>query len=208
VVLNVSNGVSDAVSSAKVEVLEPNISMTESQNPDNDFVEITNNSNREVNIAGYKILYGSKNFIIAQDTILSANSNIKIPLQISGQEKISLTYPNGTNLVDTISEKEKENEISYIKSQIDTIENKIALLRKPEDIVINSQNVEVAQGEQIKVAEDTRSINGVKDESVQVEENTQVKNSTSTAESTKEVSQSFIESLLATPRKIFDFIKW
>ncbi len=208
VVLNVSNGVNDAVSSAKVEVLEPNISITNSQNPGNNFVEITNNSNREVNLAGYRIIYGAKNFLIAQDTILSANSNIKIPLQISGQEKISFTYPNGTNLVDTISDGEKEKEISYIKSQIDTIKNKIAELKTTESIAPVSETQNITKEDQIKIAEDARThLDVPKDESVQVEENSQASNS-STTESTINKNQNFIESLLAAPKKIFDFIKW
>lgn len=207
VVLNVFDGASSAVSSAKVEVLEPNVSISTSENSENNFVQISNNSNREINIEGYRILYGTKNFGIAQDTILSPNSSIKIPLQISGQEKISLTYPNGVNIADAISDTEKENKIADIKSQVLEIENKIAELNKNEIVVQAPEGQNLSQDEQVMVAEDERPTEVAKDESVQVEDGVNSATTTVT-DPIAQTNQSFFDSLLSTPKKIFDFIKW
>ncbi|MEI8337800.1 MAG: PKD domain-containing protein [bacterium] len=209
VVLNVTNGITDAVSSSKIEVVEPNISLTFSGGQGNSFAQINNNSNKEMNLAGYRIAYGTRSLIIPQDTIISANSNIKIPLQISGEEKVSLAYPNGSEIATAISETSKNAEIAEIKSQIDVIENKIALINKTENVASVASVPDLLATDilptEMKNSEDTRIANAIRDESVKIED---VQASSTVVESEVQRSPSFFDSLLSTPKKIFDFLKW
>ena len=209
VVLNVTNGMTDAVSSSKVEVLEPKVSLSFSQGQGGDFVQINNDSNKEMNVAGYRISYGLKSLVIPQDTIVSPNSNIKIPLQISNQDKVSLAYPNGSEISTIISEAEKNSKIALIQTQVDVIKSLIAEINKKENTnqIVEVQNLPEPEIAQTANEEDVRIADAVRDESVKVED-VQSSVSTSTVQITKEENKNFLNTLLSTPKKIFDFIKW
>ncbi|MFA6464080.1 MAG: PKD domain-containing protein [Candidatus Paceibacterota bacterium] len=211
VVLNVSNGFADAVSSSKIEVLEPKVSLSFSQGQGGNFAQISNNSDKEMNLAGYRISYGARSLIIPQDTIVSANSNIKIPLQISETDKVSLAYPNGLDIAVIISGSKKNAEIANIQSQVTVIENKIAEINKTESAMQVVKNQDRTETEQIKNEEDTRIADAVRDESIRVEDGLFASTTEITAgENTKDMerNKNFIDTLLSTPKKIFDFIKW
>ncbi len=207
VVLNVTNGVTDAVSSSKIEVLEPKVSLSFSQGQSGNFAQVNNDSNKEMNLAGYRISYGAKSLIIPQDTIINSNSNIKIPLQISNQDKVSLAYPNGSDISSVISEAEKNSKIALIQSQVEIIRSLIAEIDKNKNTnqLAEAQNLpEVAQtGNE----EDIRIANAIRDESARVED-TQSSVSTSSIPIFKEENKSFLNTLLSTPKMIFEFIKW
>ncbi|MEI6479192.1 MAG: PKD domain-containing protein, partial [bacterium] len=204
VVLNVSNGVSDVVSVSKVEVLEPKVSFSFHKDISSSFAQISNDSSQEANLAGYKILYGTKEFVIPQDTILSANSNIKIPLLVLDQEKISLTYPNGTGLAEAISDTEKNARIAEISSKLSIIGNKIAEIRRSTDPVKFIGNKDITEDKQTKNIEDEAYVDDVEDRGIQDEKVEDIQNKGSVSQ----VGGSFFDTLLATPKKIFDLIKW
>ena len=207
VVLNVTNGITDAVSCSKIEVLEPKVSLSFSQGQAGNFAQINNDSNKEINLAGYKISYGTKSLIIPQDTIVSANSNIKIPLQISNQDKVSLSYPNGSDISVILSESEKNSKLAEIESQIDIIKKIIADIDKKENIAQIAQNQNLPKVTQTENEEDVRIADAIRDESVKIEDIEPLV-STSTISFPKEENKSFLDALLSTPKMIFEFIKW
>ena len=164
-------------------------------------------SSLKSSIAGYKISYGTKSLIIPQDTIVSANSNIKIPLQISNQDKVSLSYPNGSDISVILSESEKNSKLAEIESQIDIIKKIIADIDKKENIAQIAQNQNLPKVTQTENEEDVRIADAIRDESVKIEDIEPLV-STSTISFPKEENKSFLDALLSTPKMIFEFIKW
>lgn len=205
VILNVSTGFSDAVSAAKIEILDPNISVSFLKNSEDSFLQIINNSDREINLAGYRIFYGGKNLVISPDTILSANSSIKIPIQASNQEKILVTYPNGKKISEITTNLLDEIKVTEIKSQILDIQNKISELEEKAARTPDIQDFSQVGRIDIPVEQNQVEPTLTQDTTV---ENLPRAPSFDPSESTNQEPKNFLDTLLATPEEIFNFIKW
>lgn len=128
VVLNSSSGSDDAVDITKVEVIEAKVSAVYADQ----FVEISNRENFDINVGEWKILGNDKEYIVPRDTIISANGSIKIPLQILGAvgqgEKINILYPDSQQVFETarLSEKVKQEQIAEISAKLVAIQNQLS----------------------------------------------------------------------------------
>lgn len=64
------------------------------------YVEITNDSDKEQNLSGWRLQAGQKIYVFLVDTIISPKTSIKIPLQViklnnPDLQEITLAYPDG-----------------------------------------------------------------------------------------------------------------
>ena len=96
VVLNASCGEYKSISRTIVKVISPSVSLFVLPNND---LEIINKGKNEINIGGWKIKGGLRDFILSQDTIVSGNSKIIISREDIGENisnnQISLNNHTG-----------------------------------------------------------------------------------------------------------------
>jgi hypothetical protein len=96
VVLNASLGDSSAVTKIKVKILEPQVNLNfDGQRA----LEITNESNYELNIGGWILETADRRLILPRDTLIAKKSSIKISLYQSSlypaKEYVRLANPSG-----------------------------------------------------------------------------------------------------------------
>lgn len=108
VVLNASLGQSSSVTKIKVKIIEPEVSLSIGGA---EFVQITNNSNFELNVGGWILESADKRFVFPTDTLISKRSSIKVSTTQSDlyplKEYARLANPSGKilSVVQGISEK-------------------------------------------------------------------------------------------------------
>jgi hypothetical protein len=76
VILNSGYGGAEAVSRVEVKIVEAQVTIAEANQ---DFVEIANADDREVNIGSWALQSASSRFVLPFDTIIAAKSSIRIP---------------------------------------------------------------------------------------------------------------------------------
>lgn len=98
VVLNANQAdVNQAVSRTSVTAIEPEIRISQATP---EFIELQNNGKQEVNLSFWRLRHHDQEFIFPTDTIIAANSAIKLPAAISylrpdSPAALALVYPNG-----------------------------------------------------------------------------------------------------------------
>ncbi|MFP4539502.1 MAG: PKD domain-containing protein [Candidatus Paceibacterota bacterium] len=103
----------EAVSRVEVEVLEPEISITEA---DERMVTLFNSSEGEINLGEWRLKAGDDSFEIPQNTIISAEGELSLPRQVTEIEfkkgdSLELISPEG-GFNESFSEEEVESEES------------------------------------------------------------------------------------------------
>lgn len=99
VVLNVSSGEFSASDRISVEVLPANINISFVDNKNN-FIELFNQSDHELNLSLWRICSGNQFFTLPRDTIILPNNKLKLSsfltnLKLNDLSQIYLLYPNG-----------------------------------------------------------------------------------------------------------------
>jgi len=97
VVLNISSGEYSASDRILVKALPADIVISDANN---NFIELQNNSDYELNLSWWRIRSGENFFTIPKDTIVLPNSSLKISSKITGFYQndllqVFLLYPNG-----------------------------------------------------------------------------------------------------------------
>lgn len=90
----------EATARTVVTVTEAKIKIT-SFDPDNNFIEITNQGDQEQNLNHWILTAGDRKYVFPLDTIISPKSSLKIPLKLIGltnlnTEEVILSYPDGS----------------------------------------------------------------------------------------------------------------
>ncbi len=127
VVLNADSGREHAVSRTRVKVINPEVNITSVMRGEDGFVELQNNSNYEVNINDWKIIDAHNELILAPDTIIDANSKIKIPFSsfaddgplslVYGKSKIASVYSDPVYLDTPVSYNNQTEDVSVYGPQ-------------------------------------------------------------------------------------------
>ncbi len=97
VVLNADYRGEHSVSRTRVSVINPDISITNVHPGASGYIEIRNNLKDEVNLNDWKLSIGDDSYIIPTDTIISAESSVRIPNQVSfmlPRDTASLLFPD------------------------------------------------------------------------------------------------------------------
>lgn len=127
VVLNSSLDNEEAVDITKVKIVPPEVKMSLADL----YIEFANEKSTDLNIGGWKISGNNKEYLIPKDTIISANSSIKIPdvviKDILSGEKVSLVYPDNQLAFETdqVLDNEKKKQISEISQKLLSIKNEL-----------------------------------------------------------------------------------
>lgn len=122
VILNAKIGDAFAISRLKVMAIEPDISISE----EDSYIEISNNSNSEINLFNWKLINNGKGFIFQPDTIILAKSKIKIDKSffiIKGQSEEGTVLKNSLgDRITSIPKLPKNKDLKEISSQIEKIQ--------------------------------------------------------------------------------------
>lgn len=106
--LNAVSGEFSQGDTAVVNVFAPELSITKRENGNNGFVEITNSSNRDVNISGLILRDDTKSFAFPDGTMLSSKSSVRFlnsVTDINNPLNTILVYGNGVLITDIINAK-------------------------------------------------------------------------------------------------------
>ncbi|MBI3634365.1 MAG: lamin tail domain-containing protein [Candidatus Yonathbacteria bacterium] len=103
VVLDASSGFYSASTRVRVIVSAPQLVLHTGGDNSRSFVSIENQSGNEVDLSGWIIREGGKDFIFPQHTILGARKEVSFASDVTGlivspNEEVSLHYPNGTRV--------------------------------------------------------------------------------------------------------------
>ena len=189
VVLNVTKGSAVAVSRTKVKVINPEISIINSSLGDHPWVDIKNNALYEVDLGFWQIVSGDSVQMIARDTIIDPGQTLRIPITIQDtSDGIGLMYLDdrkSTIAIQNISNQTKVVDIAVhepTREEIEAAKAKVALMFAQES---NTANIpqQVTEIDSKNNAEATTSVID------------------------KAMDTSDTSSLLASPKKIFKFIK-
>jgi len=131
--LNVAGPRGKAVSRINIKIVSPELAIT---NVSRERIEIANNSKSEVSLFGRALVTKDKVFAFPRDTIIKAGQKISFGtnvtgLDTSGQSSVSLVVV-GTEVrpqeVITKMEKERQEEIRRLSSELDVLRDKLARL--------------------------------------------------------------------------------
>lgn len=100
-------------------------------------IEIKNNSKQEANLFGRALLVGGKAFVFPRDTLIKAGQSISFSSKVTGLrpmgvgevEIMVIGETENAKIVDKI-EKQKEEKIANIKTQISSLQQKMAVMPK------------------------------------------------------------------------------
>lgn len=98
VVLDVTSGMYTATDKIKVTVVPADIRVLKIGTPQNFFVEISNDTEYEVNLSGWKLKAGTAMFAFPKDTFIFPKKSITIGPSVTGfvySTDVSLLYPSG-----------------------------------------------------------------------------------------------------------------
>lgn len=120
VVLNALCGEHKSISRTIIKILSPNVAMVVLPSGD---IEITNKGKHEINIGGWKIKGGLRDFIFSQDTIIFGNNKIIISKEDIGEsdysDVLSLINHSGKEVVFVSKPRNTNVEIQNIPEVID-----------------------------------------------------------------------------------------
>ncbi len=152
VVLNARSGNTFAVSRLKVSVLSPKIELRDS----GEYIEISNNSDSEINLFNWKIVSEGKGFIFQPDTIIFPNSSLildKSLLKMKGQAEENIVLKNFLGQVVAGSESAKETvDMGKITKEIEEIRTQtVTLLSSAKGVdLASAQRDNALSGEGLK----------------------------------------------------------
>lgn len=155
VVLNAHYNNQESVSRTTVVVTEPKIKIN-SINSESGFLEIRNDSDKEQNLNDWLLQNSSSTYKFPVDTIINANSAVKIPLKLTGFnlgsfDKVTLAYPDG-GIVDEVG-----FGVSGNVQKISEIKKKLQELRK--QVSVKEMSFEnKLRGETSKLAEKPKNV--------------------------------------------------
>jgi hypothetical protein len=152
VILNANCADSNSVSRTKVKMISPDISIATTINGD---IEIINNSRSEINIGDWVIKGGQKDFVLARDTMISANNKIILSNEdlnnSSKIERVSLHSPSGREVTHfTVNEQHnvlssKPDTISATGSSISVAEAERLADQYKKTLAMNGQEVSTSK---------------------------------------------------------------
>lgn len=134
IVLNAILFDNDAISRARVKVIEPDLVVTESNS---EYVSIRNRSKAEVNLYGWQLV-GDKVFAFPKDTIISAGQMVKFPSSITQIYSKAILTRSGSStqpaissnaIVTSTSAHLHAEEIQKISDQLIELNNELAQLQ-------------------------------------------------------------------------------
>jgi hypothetical protein len=202
VILNVNNGVNKAVSRTEVKVVSPRVVIGDTQIGTNGFVELKNTSQYEVNIQSWKIKSGSGELVFPRDTIIKSNASVKFPFKfVDGSSgEVSLLY--GDNIVADSSGVPSSLTTAYVEPTREEIELAKAKVAR-QFALENSQ-----------ISSNSPILNPPALNSETLNTEISAENSIRTATSSSSIIDSLDtakgddnSSLLASPFKVFQFLK-
>jgi len=152
VVLNISSGEYSASDRIIVKALPVDIIISE-VDIENNFIELYNKSEHELNLSWWRIKSGNEFFTLPRDTIILSNRKVKfspqtIGLNINNINQIFLLYPNGMKAYYYDPYVLNEIEIVQMSSNSNQNSSKL-LLQKYEPIVINQSLEDKKQDKEI-----------------------------------------------------------
>ena len=128
VVLNSYSGSEEAVDVTKVKVVEAKVAASYTDT----YLELANQNTLDVNVGGWKIKDGDKEYIIPRDTIISGKSSIKIPRQVLGRvgesAHISVTYPDDQTVSELalMTPDDKQKIVAELSAELAVLESQLA----------------------------------------------------------------------------------
>ena len=128
VVLNSYSGSDEAVDITKVKVVEASVGAAYTDS----YLELTNQSILDVNVGGWKVRGGDKEYIIPRDTIISGKSSIKISRQVLGRvgesAKISVAYPDGQIFSELalLTSNDKQKIVAELSARLALLQSELA----------------------------------------------------------------------------------
>ncbi len=199
VVLNVSGGNTEAVSRTQAVIIDPSLEISTGFYNGKKFIEIKNNSREEVNLQGFRIFGAGNDFVFPTDTIVTSNSSIKIPISTNISGQIELYFPN-KEIVSRIAINSDEENLK----QIQEIEDKLSALRS--EIISSNTAIDIKEDKPVPVAfSSSTEISELKNTST-TEELKEKEGEIMIESISRRDKKDFVESLLATPKRLFEFI--
>jgi len=158
VMLNVSSGQYSATDRIVVNAYSSELILSKVES---DFVEIHNESNKELNLSWWQLDSAGERFMIPKDTIILANKKLIFAKNITGldtsvKESVSLLYPNGVEVVSFFEMQIPQKTV--VKKKI-VSKPKPVIVAKEEPIVEESISANVAQAAVVSniVSEENKS---------------------------------------------------
>jgi len=199
VILNVHSNNHDAVSRTEVTVVDPDIHITNTQPGADGYIELTNNSEYEVNIQDWGVKDSYHELFFPKDTIVKSKTSIKFPFESNGE--VAFLYPDGT-LVDDMKPLAIAD-VAYSEPTREEIE--LAKVKVAQQFALEKRrlsSVNALNSETLNTEISNSGLSIVDDEvSVSETEPTSIIDSLDTEEKSDD------SSFLAAPVRMFSFIK-
>jgi hypothetical protein len=123
-----------AVSRIKVKVIDNAVAIASTSPGINGFVELRNNSATEVNVNGWEVKSGKREYVLSVDTIINPKSSIRIPnrvLSFDPGNSIELIFPT--------------NEVAQVYIPGKEEEKAVQVASAPKPIIQKAELIEVAE---------------------------------------------------------------
>ena len=129
VVLNSYSQNDDAVDVTKVKVVNADVGALYHEK----YVELTNNSNDDVNVGGWKFKGNNKEYTIPRDTIIPGKGSVKIPRVVLGRvgesSLLLFTYPDDSSISELalLSDVDVQKQIAEIETKLNSLKDELSI---------------------------------------------------------------------------------